>query len=121
MQTVLRTAGLIVGIFIVGSTSASVFTALVLPRVTSSRAMRTVARFMSGGARRVLPRLPNYEARGRLMSFVGPAAMVILFILWLAALVLGFGLITWWASGEDLGAALTISGSSVFTLGIANS
>ena len=47
--------------------------------------------------------------------------MVSLFVLWLASLVLGFGLITWWISGQDFGTALGISGSSVFTLGIATS
>jgi hypothetical protein len=121
METFLRLAGLIVGLFILGSTAVSVFTALVVPRVTSSRAMRTVARVIGGSARRILPRLPTYEVRDRLMSFVGPAAMVTLFVLWLSALVLGFGLVTWWSSGENFGSALEISGSSVFTLGIATS
>ena len=51
------------------------------------------------------------------MSYVGPLSMVSLFVLWLASLVLGFGLITWWVSGQDFGTALGISGSSVFTLG----
>jgi hypothetical protein len=121
MQTVLRVAGLIVGIFVVVSTTTSVFTALVLPRVTSSRAMRSVARTLGAVAKSILPRLPSYEVRDRAMSYVGPAAMVVLFIVWLGALVLGFGLIAWWASGEDIGSALAISGSSVFTLGIATS
>jgi hypothetical protein len=121
METVFRLAGLVVGIFVVASTGLSVFTALVVPRVTSSRAMRTVARVLGGTVRRILPHLPNYEARDRLMSYVGPAAMVVLFVLWLAFLVLGFGLIVWWASGLDIGSALAISGSSVFTLGIATS
>jgi hypothetical protein len=121
MDTVLRDGGLIVGIFIVASTSLSVFTALVLPRVTSSRAMRSVARTIGAVAKGLLPRLPSYEVRDRAMSYVGPASMVILFILWLVALVLGFGLIAWWASGQDIGSALAISGSSVFTLGIATS
>jgi hypothetical protein len=119
METFLRLVGLVVGIVILASTAVSVFTALVVPRVTSSRAMRTIAKVISGTARRTLPRLPSYEVRDRVMSFVGPAAMVTLFVLWLSALVVGFGLITWWASREDIGAAFEIAGSSVFTLGIA--
>jgi len=121
METVLRVAGLIVGISIVCSTALSVFTSLVVPRVTSSRSMRTVARVIGAVNRRILPRLPSYEARDRLMSFVGPLAMITLFVVWLGAFVLGFGLIAWWASGQDIGSALAISGSSVFTLGIATS
>jgi len=121
MESVLRAAGLIVGISIVASTIVSVFTALVVPRVTSSRAMRSVARLIAAVNRRILPRLPTYEARDRLMALVGPASMISLFVVWLGAFVLGFGLIAWWASGEDFGSALAISGSSVFTLGIATS
>ena len=121
METVLRVGGLIAGIFIIGSAALSVFTALVVPRVTSSRAMRTVARVIGVTARQLLPRLPSYEARDRVMSYVGPLSMITLFVLWLGSLVLGFGLIAWWAGGQDFGSALAISGSSVFTLGIATS
>ena len=54
------------------------------------------------------------------MAFIGPAAMLLLFISWLLLLVVGFGLIVWWASDLDFGSAMTIAGSSVFTLGIAS-
>jgi hypothetical protein len=121
METVLRPVALIVGILVIGSTAMSVFTALVVPRVTSSRAMRAVARVIGVTARRILPRLPSYEVRDRVMAYVGPATMVILFILWLALLVLGFGLVSWWSSGESFGSSVAIGGSSVFTLGIASS
>jgi hypothetical protein len=53
------------------------------------------------------------------MSLVGPAAMVVLFVLWLGLFVFGFGLIVWWDSGQTFGTAMAVSGSSVFTLGIA--
>ena len=119
METFLRLVGLIAGLGILVSTAVSVFTALVVPRATSSRAMRTVARVSGGTTRRILPRLSSFERRVRLMSFVGPASMIFLFVLWLGSLVLGFGLVTWWSSGVNLGAALEIAGSSVFTLGIA--
>jgi hypothetical protein len=119
VETVLRLAGLIFGIFIIVSTALSVFTALVVPRVTSSRVMRGIARVLGGSARRLVPRLPSYEARDRLMSFIGPASMILLFVSWLALLVVGFGFVIWWSSGEAFGSAMTISGSSVFTLGIA--
>jgi hypothetical protein len=119
VETIVRLAALIVGIVIVASTAWSVFTALVVPRVTSSKAMRGVARSLGGTVKRLSPHLPNYEVRDRVMSYVGPAAMVMLFVLWLGLLVLGFGLITWWAGGGGFGTAMGIAGSSVFTLGIA--
>ncbi|HWE67455.1 MAG TPA: hypothetical protein VG298_12510 [Acidimicrobiales bacterium] len=119
MMTFLRSAGLVVGILIVLGTALSVFTALVVPRITSSRTMRTIARVLGGTARHILPRLPSYELRDRLMSFVGPAAMVALFVAWLGFLIVGFGLITWWTTGQSFPSALAIAGSSVFTLGVA--
>ncbi len=119
METTLRLAALIVGIFVVLSTGWSVFTALVVPRVTSSRAMRGVARVIGGTARLLAPRLPTYEVRDRVLSFVGAADMVSLFVLWICLFLLGFALITWWAAGVSFADALSIAGSSVFTLGIA--
>jgi hypothetical protein len=114
-----RLVALVAGVAIVAVTVWSVFTALVVPRVTSSRIMRGLARVLGGSARRIAPRLPTYEVRDRVLSFVGPAAMVTLFVLWLCLLVLGFSLVMWWDSGLDFASALGISGSSVFTLGIA--
>ncbi len=115
-----RLVGLVAGILIVLATAWNVFTALVLPRVTSSRTTRAIARVLGGAARRISPHLPTYELRDRMLSFVGPASMVALFGLWLLLLVLGFGLIIWWNAGIDYASALGIAGSSVFTLGIAS-
>ena len=116
-----RTVALVAGVLIVVLTVWSVFTSLVVPRASSSRLQTLIGRLIGGGVRLLVPRLPSYEARDRLLSFVGPATMVLLFGLWLALLVLGFSLILWWSTGFDFATALGISGSSVFTLGIASS
>ncbi len=121
MESVARVVALIAGIALVLATAWSVFTALVVPRVTSSPAMRMLARGLGGSARAISPKLPNYETRDRVLSFVGPAAMVLLFVLWLCFIVLGVALIEWWAAGVNFVTALGISGSSVFTLGIVSS
>jgi hypothetical protein len=120
VETTLRLIALILGLAILVSTALSVFTALVVPRVTSSRVMRGIARILGGSARHILPRLRSYELRDRTMSFIGPAAMILLFVSWLVLLVVGFTFVIWWASGLDFGSAVAISGSSVFTLGIAS-
>jgi len=121
VESVARPVALAAGILLVVLTAWSVFTALVVPRVTSSPAMRALARILGGSARWLAARLHSYEASDRMLSFVGPAAMVSLFVVWLCLLVLGFALIEWWAAGVDFAAALGISGSSVFTLGIVSS
>jgi len=119
VESIARTVALVAGIAIVILTAWSVFTSLVLPRATSSRMMRGLARTLAGAVRLVAPRLPTYEVRDRVLSFVGPAAMVGLFGIWLCLILVGFSLIIWWDSGVDFADALGISGSSVFTLGIA--
>jgi hypothetical protein len=121
VESIARLVALVVGIATVLLTAWSVFTALVVPRVTSSPAMRMLARVLGGSARGIAPKLPNYEVRDRLLSFVGPAAMVLLFVIWLCFIILGVALIEFYAAGVDFATALGISGSSVFTLGIVSS
>jgi hypothetical protein len=119
VETVARPLAFVLGIALVLVTVWSVFTALVVPRVTSSRVQRGLARMFGGFVKKISPRLRRYEVRDRAMSFVGPAAMVVLFVIWLCLLLLGFALIIWWDAGDDFASALGIAGSSVFTLGIA--
>jgi len=115
---VARLVAFVAGSVIVVLTVWSVFTSLVVPRATSARLGRALARFLSSSARHVTPRLPDFEARDRFLSFIGPAAIVMLFVLWLALILLGLAMIIWWTSGVDFADALSIAGSSVFTLGV---
>jgi hypothetical protein len=112
-----RLVALVAGIAIVVLTVWSVFTSLVVPRATSSRLLGIPARILSALARQILPRLPNFESRDRMLSLVGPAAVVSLFILWLFLILFSLALVIWWNSGVDFPDALGISGSSLFTLG----
>jgi hypothetical protein len=118
---VTRFVAFLAGVVIVVGTVWNLFTALVLPRVTSSRILRGIARMLGGSARLLSPRLPTYELRDRLLSFVGPASIVALFGLWIWLILFGFSLIIWWDSGIDYWSALGIAGSSTFTLGILTS
>lgn len=115
-----RVVGFVAGIAIVLVTAWNVFTGLVLPRVTSSRLARGVAKVIGGAARRISPHLPTYEIRDRVLSYIGPASMVSLFVMWIVLLMVGFSLIIWWDAGIDYWSALGIAGSSIFTLGIAS-
>jgi hypothetical protein len=119
MESIARLVAFVAGIAIVILTVWSVFTSLVLPRATSSRMMRGLARVLGGSARRLAPRLPNYEVRDRVLSLVGPGAIVALFGLWLCLILLGFSLIIWWNSGVNFLDAIGVAGSSITTLGIA--
>jgi hypothetical protein len=114
-----RIIALIAGALIVVLVFWSVFTSLVVPRASGSQMQRFVGRALRDAAKMLVPKLPGYESRDRLLTFIGPGTMVALFGLWLGLLVLGFALIEWWNSGIDFASALGIAGSSVFTLGIA--
>jgi hypothetical protein len=115
----LHVLALVLGIVLVVATLSSVFTTLVVPRATSSRILRAVSNGLARFARRVVHSLRTYEAKDRFMSLVGPFAMLLMFVVWLAALVVGFGLMAWWDSGGTVLRAMVVSGSSVFTLGFA--
>ncbi|HLN17838.1 MAG TPA: hypothetical protein VK277_13940 [Acidimicrobiales bacterium] len=108
-----------VGLAVVLGTAVNVFMSLVVPRSHYSRLRRAITRLSLALVRPVLPRLKNYESRDRVMSVVGPLALILLFISWLVLVVVGFGLMLWWVTGETLAHSFAISGSSVFTLGVA--
>ena len=110
--------GLVLGIVVLGWTFMSVISTLVVPRASSSRLLRTLTKVLIRTVRPSVRRLPSYAAKDRVMAVVGPSTMILLFVVWLALLVVGFGLITWWDSGLSFPSALEVAGSSVFTLGV---
>jgi hypothetical protein len=116
---IVRVLALVAGIALVLGSLWSVFSALVVPRVTSARVQVALCRTIAGSVRKLAPRLPTYEVRDRALSYVGPAALVSMFGLWIGLVLLGFSFVIWWDSGVDYASALGIAGSSVFTLGIA--
>jgi hypothetical protein len=81
--------------------------------------LRAIARNLARIARTAVRRRSTFEGKDRVMAVVGPLAMVMLFVAWLALILVGFGFMAWWSSGATLGHAMAISGSSVFTLGVA--
>ncbi len=111
--------GFVAGLAIVAITATNVFTTLVIPRTTSSLLLRSISKILAKGLRHLLRHLGSYGAKDRVMALVGPLAMMLLFVSWLVLLVLGFGLAIWWGSHGALDSALVVSGSSVFTLGVA--
>jgi hypothetical protein len=114
---VIRWLGLVVGVLVVVGTLVSVLTTIVVPRGVSSRISLTMWRATEKAFRIVARRLRHYEAQDRLLALLGPFSLVVLLIGWLILLLLGYGLIFWPISGDDLAEALRLSGSSLFTLG----
>ncbi len=107
------------GVAVVVLTAVSVFMTLVVPRVSAARLQRGVAGALARAVLALAPRGATYQTRDRFMAIVGPLTLMVLFVAWLVLLVLGYGLMLWWATGTSLAQALAVSGSSVFTLGVA--
>lgn len=121
MAEPIRVVALIAGIAIVAGTVASVLATLVLPRASSLRLFKMVLRTMSRVTKPFLGMSNRYATKDRVMAWVGPLGMVLMFVLWLVLLVLGFGLMMWWASGATFARSLALTSSSIFTLGLLTS
>jgi len=119
MSEWVRVLAFAAGLALIVVVAASVFFNLVVPRATSSFLLRSLSWSLARIIQPLLSGTRTYEAKDRAMSVVGPLALVLTFVVWLAALVVGFGLMGWWTGGGPLSHAFSVAGSSVFTLGFA--
>jgi hypothetical protein len=115
-MTVVRSLGVVVGVLLIISTTVSVMRTLIIPRASLGRIGRVVDAIVDRVFIVATHRMTDYEDRDNVLA--GQAAVYLLSLLasWLAAYVLGFGLLLW-PSTHDIGAAFRESGSSLFTLG----
>ena len=119
-MTVVAWIAAALGLGIVLATLMSVVTTLVLPRLASSRIQLYVGRGILQLFSRTSHRFETYEARDRFLALQAPLYLIVILATWLAILLLGFGLMIWpFLRDGGLVHALTISGSSLFTLGFA--
>jgi hypothetical protein len=119
-MTVVAWIGFALGWLIVLSTLMSVVTSLVLPRLASSRMQLYVGRGMIRLFSRISQRFDTYEARDRFLALQAPLYLIVILATWLTALLIGFALVLWPFMREGgFAHALTVSGSSLFTLGFA--
>lgn len=115
----------IVGLLVVVLVLWDVFQSIVVPRPTPSRLR--IARYVVVPAwrawRALAVRTRTGLARDALLGSFAPGAAIVLLLVWLAGLLLGYGLILYALRDElqpsppDLGAAIYFAGSSVLTLG----
>lgn len=118
MAAGVRSLGLAVGIVIALASIASLFTTLVVPRVSSARLLRYISAGFGTVAARAARVLRSYEARDRLLSVVGPLGIVGVFVVWVGLLIGSIGLIRWGDGGSTLEHSMALAGSSAATLGI---
>lgn len=119
-MTVVAWVGAALGLVIVLSTLMSVVTSLVLPRLGSSKIQLYTGRVMIQLFTGVSHRFETYEARDRFLALQAPLYLIVILATWLTTLLIGFALVLWpFVHDGGLIHALTVSGSSLFTLGFA--
>ncbi|HKZ69047.1 MAG TPA: hypothetical protein VI547_09735 [Anaerolineales bacterium] len=119
-----RLAAFVIGAYVVYATLLSAFRTFLLPRAAPdpiTRAVFSVLRQLFDWRIRVMH---TYVERDGLMAYYGPLGILMLLVAWLILILLGYTLLYWALGVEspDLDrwmAALTVSGSSLFTLGSA--
>jgi len=113
---------LALGIFIVVATAYDLFQSVVLPRPAigrvrlSPQVIHWCWLLWRAAGRRIEPARRREAALGAF----GPLAVLLLLVLWVAALVLGYGLVLVGVEPLTFGPALYLSASSLFTIGLAS-
>jgi hypothetical protein len=116
-----RWAGFVLGLVIVVATFSSVVGTIVLPKGVRSRIAYAVWRAVSTPFMAAAGRLRRYEAKDRLLGLLGPVSLLALLAAWLLLFLIGYALVLLPLTGDGFAAALRLSGSSLFTLGLASS
>jgi hypothetical protein len=109
------------GLLIIFVTWSSVISTIILPRVSGSRITYRSWLVVRASFIALIKHLRRYDRADALLAYLGPVSMLATLASWLMLFFLGFSLLFWPLLGGDLGRALALSGSSMFTLGVATS
>lgn len=117
MDDLVRTAAVVIGIWLILGTGLSALRTMVLPRaarsVLTTFVLRTSRRAFLAMAR------GSFDRQDRVLALYTPFSLLLLAWVWVALLIVGFGLIFWALGHGTLADSLWISGSSLVTLGTA--
>jgi len=113
------------GVLIIVSVLWEAFETVVLPRRVARRfrITRFVYRSMWFPWRTAARLRKSAKSRETFLSYFGPLSILLLFVLWAAAIIFGFGLLYFSSSGQDsthptFETCLYLSGTTMFTLGL---
>jgi len=115
----------VAGVLIVTGVLWEAFETIVLPRRVSRRFRFAVLVYRITWLpwRAIAHRISKARRRESFLSIYGPLSLLILFVLWAAAIVFGFGLVYYGVSrgapaAPDFSTSVYLSGTTMFTLGI---
>jgi hypothetical protein len=115
----LRVVAVVLGALAVVFTLGSAVKTVVLPRARASRITRVVFRALRLVFRVIAPPSMRFDRRDRILGAYAPLGLILLLATWLTLVLTGFAAIFWGLEDRGLEVAFELSGSSLFTLGIA--
>jgi hypothetical protein len=119
MPEAVRWLCFVVGVAIAWFTLASMVSTFVVPRNVSSRITHAAWLVARSIFRTAIRFVSDYPRQDRILSFLGPVAILLLLEVWLVLLLVGYALMLMPFDGGDFGDGIRISGSSILTLGFA--
>src|SRR5439155_19720204 len=105
------------GALVVYATIGSAVRTVILPRGVPARLARLVFVPMRDLFRLRAGPSASYERRDRVMALYAPVSLLVLLATWVVLVGSGYTAMFWGLGGRSLRTAITISGSSIFTLG----
>jgi len=109
----------VVGVALVVLAAGSAVRTMVVPRAIPSTLSRLIFLAMRYVFLAFVGRSPSYERRDRVMAFYAPISLLIMPIVWLAIVFSGYSCMLWSLGVHPLRRVIAVSGSSLFTLGFA--
>ncbi len=117
MRQALQTLGFVLAALAVATTVLSAIRAVVLPRAAQTLVPRLTVRSVRAAFRLRTKRSVTYDDRDRIMAMLAPVALVAMLVTWLVVIFLAYAVMFFCLGGRSLTRAVSLSGSSIVTLG----
>ena len=117
MSVLVRWVGFAAGVIVLVFTLMSVIGTLVVPRAITSRISRACDKVVDWLFLQSSRPCRTFDHRDRILAWQAPATLLVRLAVWMALLVLGYGLLLLPYVGHGVARAFSESGSSMFTLG----
>ena len=106
-----------IGLTLVALTIGSAVRTVVLPRGVQAKLTTAVFLVMRALFRLRLGRAPSYERRDRVMAPYAPISLLAMALVWLVVVATGYTAMFWAIGTRPVNNAITLSGSSLLTIG----
>jgi hypothetical protein len=110
-----------IGVSIVAYTFLSAVRTFVMPRSSRERLTSLTFRWVMAVFRLRMRKVSTYEDRDRMMAMYAPLSLLTLPAVWLVAILIGYMFMFWAIGPRPVYEVLSLSGSSLFTLGFTKS